>query len=110
MRAVTTAGERVLVDCAVGWLSTLLAEATAGELAMAAASDETVRLEIQAGRRPFDRGGLTPIGRGTWAAPPRALIVDACLSRVDLHVQPPGPGLQAATRFRPSPRTLTAHT
>ena len=33
MRAVTTAGEHVAVDCAVAWLSTLLAQAAAGELA-----------------------------------------------------------------------------
>src|SRR5258707_12828417 len=101
MRAVTTAGERVLVDCAVGWLSTLLAEATAGELAMAAASDETVRLEIQAGRRPFDRGGWTLIGRGTWAAPPRGLIEDARSARFHLPVRPRRPGLAVSARVRP---------
>src|SRR5258708_3846574 len=110
MRAVTTAGGRVLVDGAVGWLSTLLAEATAGELAMAAASDETVRLEIQAGRRPFDRGGWTLIGRGTLAAPPRALIEDACSSGFDLQVEPRGPVLHVAARYRPAPRTRAATT
>jgi hypothetical protein len=110
MRAVTTAGERVLVDCAVPWLSTLLAEATAGELAEAAGADETVRLEIQAGRRPFDRDGWTVIGRGTWAAPPRALIEDACSSGFDLQVEPRGPVLHVAARYRPAPRTRAANT
>jgi hypothetical protein len=109
MRAVTTAGERVLVDCAVGWLSKLLTEATAGELAEAAASGETVRLEIQADRRPFDRGGWTLIGRGTWAAPPRALIEDACSSGFDLQVEPRGPVLHVAARYRPAPRTRAAN-
>ncbi len=109
MRAVTTAGERVLVDCAVPWLSTLLVEGTAGELAEAAASDETVRLEIQADRRPFDRDGWTLIGRGTWAAPPRALIEDACSSGFDLLVEPRGSGLHVAVRYRPAPRTRAAN-
>jgi hypothetical protein len=109
MRAVTTAGERVLVDCAVGWVSKLLAEATAGELAEAAPADETVRLEIQADRRPFDRDGWTLIGRGSWAAPPRTLIDDACSSGFDLLVEPRGSVLHVAARYRPAPRTRAAN-
>jgi hypothetical protein len=50
MRAVTTAGERVAVDCAVAWLSTLLADAAAGELAEADGPGETVRLRVEADR------------------------------------------------------------
>ena len=83
MRAVTTAGERVLVHCSIKWLSALLADAAAGELSEAATSDETVRLQIQADRRPFDRDGWALIGRGAWASSPRALIEDACSSHAD---------------------------
>jgi len=109
MRAVTTAGERVLVDCAIPWLSALLADAAAGELAETTAADETVRLQIQADRQPFDRDGWTLIGRGAWAAPPRALIEDACSSGFDLQVEPRGPVLHVAARYRPQPRTRAAN-
>jgi hypothetical protein len=118
MRAVTTAGERVLVDCAVGWVSKLLADATAGELteagpaggtAEAGPDGETVRLEIEADRRPFDRDGWTLIGRGAWAAAPRTLIEDACSSGFDLQVEPRGPVLHVAARYRPAPRTRAAN-
>src|SRR5215472_1009009 len=118
MRAVTTAGESVLVDCAVGWVSELLADATAGELteagpaggtAEAGADGETVRLEIEADRRPFDRDGWTLIGRGAWAATPRTLIEDACSSGFDLQVEPRGSVLHVAARYRPAPRTRAAN-
>jgi hypothetical protein len=109
MRAVTTAGERVLVDCDVPWLSTLLADAAAGELSEAATSDETVRLQLQADRRPFDRDGWALIGRGAWAAPPRALIEDACSSGFDLQVEPRGSVLHVAARYRPASRTRAAN-
>jgi hypothetical protein len=109
MRAVTTAGERVLVQCHIKWLSALLADAAAGELSEAVTSDETVRLQIQADRRPFDRDGWALIGRGVWASPPRALIEDACSSGFDLQVDPRGPVLQVVARYRPAPRTRVAN-
>ena len=109
MRAVTTAGERVLVDCDIPWLSTLLADAAAGELSEADASDETVRLQVQADRRPFDRDGWALVGRGAWAAPPRALIEDACSSGFDLRVDPRGSVLHVTARYRPAPRTRAAN-
>jgi hypothetical protein len=109
MRAVTTAGEHVVVDCDVAWLSTLLAEATAGELAEAAGASETVRLRVQADRRPFGRDGWELIGRGAWAASPRALIEDACSSGFDLQVEPLGSVLHITARYRPAPRTRAAN-
>ena len=104
MRAVTTAGERVHVDCDIPWLSALLADAAAGELAETTAADETVRLQIQGDRQPFDRDGWALVGRGAWAAPPRALIEDACSSGFDLQVEPRGAVLHVAARYRPEPR------
>src|ERR1700722_17269853 len=109
MRAVTTAGERVHVDCDIPWLSALLADAAAGELAETTAADETVRLQIQGDRQPFDRDGWALVGRGAWAAPPRALIEDACSSGFDLQVEPRGAVLHVAARYRPEPRTRAAN-
>src|SRR5260370_16168218 len=109
MRAVTTAGERVLTDCDISWLSTLLADAAAGELSEADASDETVRLRVQADRRPFDRDRWALVGRRAWAAPPRALIQDACSSGFDLLVDPRGSVLHVPARCHPAPRTRAAN-
>ena len=109
MRAVTTAGERVLVDCDIPWLSRLLADAAAGELSEADGSGETVRLQVQADRRPFDRDGWALVGRGAWAASPRALLEDACSSGFDLQVEPRGSVLHVTARYRPAPRTRAAN-
>jgi hypothetical protein len=109
MRAVTTVGERVLIGCDIPWLSRLLADAAAGELSEADGPGETVRLQVQADRRPFDRDGWALVGRGAWAAPPRALLEDACSSGFDLQVDPRGSVLHVTARYRPAPRTRAAN-
>jgi hypothetical protein len=109
MLAVTTAGERVTVNSALPWLTPLLADSTAGELSEANGADATVHVEIQADRRPFSRDGWTLIGRGTWAAPPCALVLDACSSGFDLLVEPRGATLRVLARYRPEPRTRAAN-
>lgn len=110
MRALTTAGERVVIDCGVPRFGLLLESATAGELSDAPTAGATVRLEIQADSQPFDRTGWTLVARDTWAAPPRALIIDACSSGFDLLVQPRGPILHVTARYRPQRRTRAANT
>jgi hypothetical protein len=114
MRAVTTAGERVVVDCAVPRFEALLAAATAGELSQAASPDGTVdgtvHLDIQASRRPFGRARWALISRGVWAAPPRVLLADACSSGFDLLVEPAGSVLHVTARYRPGPRARAANT
>jgi hypothetical protein len=109
MRAVTTAGERVVVDCAVPRFEALLTAATAGELSQAGRPDGTVHLDIQASRRPFGRARWTLISRGVWAAPPRVLLADACSSGFDLLVEPAGSVLHVTARYRPGPRARAAN-
>ena len=109
MRAVTTAGERVVVDCAVPRFEALLAAATAGELSQAAGPDGTVHVDIQASRRPFSRARWALISRGVWAAPPRVLLADACSSGFDLLVEPAGSVLHVTARYRPGPRSRAAN-
>src|SRR5258707_11294580 len=109
MLAVTTAGERVAVHCAAPRLAALLESGMAGELSEASAAGETVHLELQAERQPFGRQGWTLVGRGAWAAPPRALLEDACSSGFDLQVDPRGSVLHVTARYRPVPRTRAAN-
>jgi hypothetical protein len=110
MRAVTTAGERVVVDCGVPRLGALLDSAAAGELSEATTAGETVHLEVQASRAPFEYDGWTLVSRGIWAAPPRVLITDACSTGFDLLVEPRGPTLRVLARYRPSARARAANT
>jgi hypothetical protein len=110
MRAVATAGERVVVDCAVPRLEALLTAATGGELAPATAHGGTVFVSIEAGRRPFGRAGWVLLSRGVWAAPPRVLLADACGSGFDLLAEPRGAALHLTARYRPAPRTRAANT
>lgn len=109
MHAITTAGERVAVDCALPRLAALLRASTAGELAEGSAEGQTVHLELQAGRQPFDVSGWTLIGRGTWADPPRAVLADACSSGFDLLIEPCGSVLRVAARYCPAPATRAAN-
>jgi hypothetical protein len=109
MRAITTAGERVVVDCGVPWLTGLLGGSTGGELAEASPAGETVRLTVERSRQPFSRDGWTLIGRGVWASRSAALLIDACSSGFDLQVEPRGDRLSVVARYRPSPRTRAAN-
>jgi hypothetical protein len=109
MRAVTTAGERLAVDCPVPRLLELLDAGTGGELVEVTAAGETVHLEIQADRRPFGRAGCTLIGRGVWATPHSALITDACSSGFDLCIEPRGSAVHVTARYRPRPATRAAN-
>jgi hypothetical protein len=109
MRALSTAGEHLGVDCAVPRLAALLDAGTGGELEEAPAAEETLHLEVQADHRPFGRDGWTLIGRGAWAIPPCALITDACSSGFDLLVEPRGRTLQVTARYRPRPATRGAN-
>jgi hypothetical protein len=110
MRAVTTAGELVAVDCASLPLTALLDCATACELRRGGPAGATVHLAIQPGRRAFEHQGWRLVSRGVWAAPSRVLLTDACSSGFDLLIEPLGDELHVAARYRPTPRTRAANT
>jgi hypothetical protein len=105
MRALSTAGERVVVDCPLPWLMRLLTDSTGGELTAAQPDGGTVHLRVEASRRPFSYDGWHLVGRGCWASPPSVLIFDACSSGFDLRVEPRGDTLHVVARYRPGIRT-----
>ena len=79
MRAVTTAGERVCIDCDIPWLSRLLATAAAGELSGRTRPGETVRAAgpgrpstVRPGRMGADRARC--LG-GAASRPPRGRLL-----------------------------------
>lgn len=104
MRAVTTAGERVTIDCRVPRFTALMEAATGDGLPEGSATGETVHLEIQRERGPFGHLGWALVARGVWSAPPAALLIDACSSGFDLLIEPVGQTLQVAARYRPAAR------
>lgn len=113
MRAVTTAGERVLVDCPTPWLRRLLIDATGGELAesAAAAEHETVRLQIRPEDQPLlSKLRWTMVGRGAWSSGRAVLIADACSSGFDVLVEPRGDVLWVTAQYQPSLRTRGVNT
>lgn len=111
MRALTTAGERVVVDSSAARFGALLETAVAGELAEPAppSPEPTVCLTIQDGPA-FDTTGWRLVSRGVWARGRRAVLEDACSSGFDLLVQPRAGALHVAARYRPTPRTRLANT
>ena len=109
MRAVTTAGELVVVDCPLPWLMRLLTDGTGGELSEATDEGATVHLQIERTRQPFDHDGWAMVGRGSWASPPSALLTDACSSGFDLRIEPRGEILRVTARYRPAARTRAAN-
>jgi hypothetical protein len=109
MRAVNTAGERIVVDCAMPWLMSLLTDSTGGELADSDGFGATIRLDIERGNEPFSPAGWTLIGRDSWAFGSAVLIADACSSGFDLQVEPRGDVLHVTARYRPSARTRAAN-
>lgn len=110
MRALTTAGERVVVDCPLPWLMTLLTGSAGGELSETQTDDGTVRLRVEESRQPFSHDGWALIGRGCWASPSSVLIFDACSSGFDLRVEPRRETLHVTARYRPTLRTRAANT
>jgi hypothetical protein len=111
MRAVSTAGEHVVVDCPLPWLMRLLTDGAGGELSEGnvAEGGESVRLEIERSRAPFPHSGWPLIARGAWASGSAVVMADACSSGFDLRIEPLSEVLCVAARYRPSLRTRAAN-
>ena len=106
MRAtLRTAGERVELDCAIGWLAQVLAEGAAGQLAPLDDTPPDVRITVEEGRGAFDPAGFRLLTRGTWCRPGQVIMRDACASGLDLLVTAADPTLDIVARWRPRHRT-----
>jgi len=102
MRAtLRTAGERVELDCAIGWLAQVLAEGAAGQLAPLDDTPPDVRITVEEGRGAFGPAGFRLLTRGTWCRPGQVIMRDACASGLDLLVTAADPTLDVVARWRP---------
>jgi hypothetical protein len=103
MRGVLrTAGEQVELACALGWLSAVLEEGAAGELARPDGRRPDVRVTVEDTTRAFDTAGWELITRGAWRRPGRVMLRDACSSGLDLLVTAAEPTLDVVARWRPT--------
>jgi hypothetical protein len=97
-----TGGEQVELACAHGWLSAVLEEGAAGELARPDGTRPDVRVTVEDTTRAFDTAGWELMTRGAWRRPGRVIVRDACSSGLDLLVTAAGPTLDVVARWRPT--------
>jgi hypothetical protein len=110
MRALlTTAGERVELSCAIGWLAAVLEEGAAGGLTAPGGGPPDVRVTVEDAAAAFDVAGWQVLTRGAWQRPGQVVITNACSSGLDLLVTAGGPTLEIVARWRP-PVTVRAAT
>ncbi len=103
MRALLdTAGERVEVTCAVPWISAVLTEGAAGQLAADDGTAPGVRITVEHESAAFGVDGWRVLTRDAWCRPGQVIIRDACSSGLDLRVTADGTALEVTARWRPS--------
>jgi hypothetical protein len=109
---LTTAGERVGIDCDIAWVAELLEEASAGQLREADAAERpTVAVRIEASRAAFPADDWPLLTRGAWYRHGLGEVVvrDACTSGFDLMLQtaPAGQDVEPVFTFRWRPPRST---
>jgi hypothetical protein len=102
-----TAGERVLLDSEIPWVSELVAEASGGSLAAGAAGQASLSVVVERSREPFSTARSRVLARGVFAGGGDVVIENACSSGFDLQLRV-GDTPEFTARWRPSPRERAA--
>jgi hypothetical protein len=105
---LTTVGERVELNCAVGWLRAVLEEGAAGALTAPAGSQPDVRITVEDATAPFPVAGWEVLTRDAWQRLGQVVMRNACSSGLDLLVTPGEPTLDIVARWRPPVTTRGA--
>jgi hypothetical protein len=103
-----TAGERLGVECELPWVWDLLAEGSAGQLRMFEVQDASLRVTLEATRRPFDTRGWPLLTRGAWARDGEVVMRNVCTSGFDLHLRATPEHANFSFRWRPPRRDRAA--
>jgi hypothetical protein len=82
-----TAGERLLLDSELPWVSKLAAEASGGSLAARAGDSPSLTVTVERLRQPFPTAGWRLLARGAVARGREVVLENACSSGFDLHLQ-----------------------
>jgi hypothetical protein len=104
-----TAGEIVDVDCRLDWVWSLLLEAAGGGMGDAEAdSPASVRLVVEADRRPFTDEAAVVLTRGASTVGGAVVFDDVCASGFSLRVEPRRTELFVTARYRPGRKSRMA--
>lgn len=96
-----TAGERIRLDVAIGWIADLVEETAGSSLVRTDDGDATMRVVVERDRRPFP-GGM--IGRGLRRSGRDVVIEDAAQTGFDMLVRPWDTPPTFVLRWRPTPQ------
>jgi hypothetical protein len=107
-RILDTAGERLSVESSLPWVTSLIEEGTRGELRSGEAPDASVRVRIEADRRPFTTDGWELLTRGAWRRGGELVVENVCTAGFDLHVRCTSERAEFSYRWRPPPRDRAA--
>jgi hypothetical protein len=106
--SLRTAGECLAFDCALDWVTDLIAEGSAGELREDDTPDDGVFIRVESTRTPFETRGLTRLSRGAWHREGEVVLENACTSGFDLRVTSSRDGWEFSYRWRPPARERAA--
>ena len=103
-----TAGERLAIECPIPWIAELIAEGAGGELRPSDTRTASVRVRVEAERRPFDTRGCQVLTRGAWSRPGTVVVTNACTAGFDLRLRCTPEEATFTFRWRPPPRERAA--
>jgi hypothetical protein len=103
-----TAGERLVVECQIPWLEDLIREGAGGELTEPEGAAASVRVNVEAERRPFDTRGWEVLARGAWQRDGELVVENACTAGFDLHLRCTPNQATFTYRWRPPARERVA--
>ena len=101
---LTTAGERIAIDCDLSWVDELIDEATAGERRDADAERATLAVRVESSSRPFHTTAWEPVTRGAWRRAKEVVMEDVCGSGFDLRLAGAAERMDFTYRWRPKLR------
>jgi len=105
---LASAGEHLSIKSSLEWVSELIAEGANQELTEGEDREPSVRVHVEAVRRPFATRGWEFFARGAWRRGGEVVIENACTAGFDLHLRCAGDRADFTYRWRPPARDRAA--
>ena len=97
---LTSAGERLGIECAVPWVGELIREASDGCFTGGDPDTARIRIRVEQHRDAFDTGGWEPLARGVAGRDGSMVLRNLLSTGFDLRVDPSADGGTVAFTFR----------
>src|SRR2546421_10483323 len=101
---LTTAGERIAIDCDLPWVDELIDEATAGERNDANGERATLAVRVGSSNPPIHTTAGEAVTRGAWRRAKEVVLEDVCGSGFDLRLAGGAEHMDFTYRWRPTLR------